>query len=612
MRIAMSAEHTKPQYGDSSVPTTALPGVEEDEEITPLAQKLLQLEKTRQYRKGKREPPPLEEIVVAPDEDEDEDDKDAADADGVVEEPESPPLSKKVRFADEVSSIWPKRKSVPFNPKPPPPPPPPKLPPRFFEGKPDPALHKNLPPPPPPPSSSQQNAPPPPPPLAPPLPPPPPPPPPQEPIFTTANGGDAYVNQIAFRLYNKYMDALAEFVEFQGNVLKKRVEVQERRQFLKIKRDHIHQCDLDLFVHLRSSLENGFMGIDAELQNLYNASRQARDDVIPLEEHYEALEVELGAAEFALREKFEPLEYRYENFFKLHGTSMSTAPAPSSFSVTFESPTESSDDAHQKSYPPPSKNDAIASNVIKIGQVPTTLNDSGDPAVTLVPSTYPRKVPRLKKSDGSSETIDVSRRHISSLDDRSHGDFKHINEQTRGVWISENLRGIAGLSPIDDDEALKGIEDNPLLSMKLRPLLENVSLNAAHSPNYSDGDSLLLLGSDTDTQSTLSDYLMKFDSTRDRVNRWLLHKLRVSPREVFELQRQIRSSSQDVPDWANLALSFWDRDTTGYGPLYITGSEEESEDNMKPFVPAPYPTTAQESQKDKKKRSSVQLRLDAF
>jgi hypothetical protein len=96
--------------------------------------------------------------------------------------------------------------------------------------------------------------------------------------------------------------------------------------------------------------------------------------------------------------------------------------------------------------------------------------------------------------------------------------------------------------------------------------------------SFGDGDSLLLLGTDSDTQSTLSDYLMSFESTGNRVNRWLLHKLRVSPLEVFELRRQVQESPRTVPDWANLALQLWEGDSPD-GRLRMDTS------------PTPYPST---------------------
>ena len=57
---------------------------------------------------------------------------------------------------------------------------------------------------------------------------------------------------------------------------------------------------------------------------------------------------------------------------------------------------------------------------------------------------------------------------------------------------------------------------------------------------------LLLLGEDDETRSMLSDYLVNFTSTHDRVNRWMIHQLRVSPQEIYALQRQVARYSPDV------------------------------------------------------------------
>jgi hypothetical protein len=86
------------------------------------------------------------------------------------------------------------------------------------------------------------------------------------------------------------------------------------------------------------------------------------------------------------------------------------------------------------------------------------------------------------------------------------------------------------------------------------------------------GDALLLLDNDTDSQSTLSDYLITFENVRDRVNRWLLHQLRLSPREVYALRREVIQYLPEDPTWGELALSQWPNDSMEEDMLSYTNT----------------------------------------
>ncbi|KAF2868127.1 hypothetical protein BDV95DRAFT_158194 [Massariosphaeria phaeospora] len=421
-------------------------------------------------------------------------------------------------------------------------------------------------------------------------PPPPPPPPPDTPQAldpfhpTLGLDGAPRLNKAAIRVYTKFMDELAEFVELQGSVISSRVEVQQERVKLRIYRERVSKCDMDFIDRLRGCMSEGTVAEDAHLQELYQASQTARDEVGPLEVDYEELEVKLGANEFALKEKYTDLEFRYQNFFKLHATS-TTMVAPSS--IEWEDPSQHSnanmrepDEQEPREYQ--LFHGANIGESIKVGQLPRTVNPPTVSTSEETPTPDKHK-PKSKQRKLSVEMHELAPHQTTKLSD--------------GEFMADSVDDFYGLggSPSDWKSAevrsqnLQWMGDLPPISEFPEELVEEL----AAAPGVDENNDLLLRGSDEATQSTLSDYLMNFDSTRDRVNRWLLHKLRVSPWEVFELRRHVAAAPGEVPDWAAKALQCWADDTIDLAILQPNKSLVDSpgvDESQARFVPAPYPS----------------------
>jgi hypothetical protein len=433
-----------------------------------------------------------------------------------------------------------------------------------------------------------------------------------EPIFTAADDGETHVNRTAFKLYTKFVNEIAEFVELQNTVTRKRVAAQEKRMYLKVQRAYIRQCDIHLIEQLRSCLANDDLN-DEDLTQLFATSQKARDDVVPLEDHYEALELELGADEYALKEKLGALEYRYERFFTLHGTSISTAPAPISFS--YEPSTASSEcNGDEKSLPRDIYRAAVGPD-IPVGNTPINFTELREKTTIETKSAKSQYLPRIMKSDGSSETLSLTHGHETSVAGAGKQKTRVADADIGEQDVPQALTGI-GDGPLEGEkmsiwESMFGITDPSLLYENPHNVLEEFLLD----PTFTDGDPILLRGSDGDTQSTLSDYLLQFESTRDRVNKWLLHKLRVSPREVFELQRQVQSSQPNAPDWANLVLDSWHNVGTGFDRPYTIGSETATEQNERvdPFPSQAGATRSSRSRKTRRRKTlSQQIAKDTI
>jgi hypothetical protein len=434
--------------------------------------------------------------------------------------------------------------------------------------------------------------------------------------FTPSSEGIPKIDPVAYKLYEKFMDELAEFVSLQGNVVQTRVQVQERRTRLRLYRKNVSEQDVEYMNYLRECKAKGTVYEDPKVEELFEAAQNARDLAGPEEMEYEEWDIKLGAEEFALEQKFDALELRFERFFKLRPGASTNNTIPST--IMFEPPSVASDpEEQQRTEQEPRQysrfQGALIGDRVKVGQLPFIGNGS-DSAASSAENAQPQIKERPPSGTRhSSNANDTGRQNPSML---SNPPLEENQEDTTGDIHVESgsvdqygsaaapefesgetrMRfSLQGLDPLPirkttvhfvDDVDLPPYEETAemfLSGVHLPPidevperLLDNLSVDFRDS--FGDGDSLLLLGTDSDTQSTLSDYLMSFESTRNRVNRWLLHKLRVSPLEVFELRRKVLESPHTVPDWANMALQLWEGDSTD-GCLRTESS------------PAPYPST---------------------
>ncbi|KAF2794484.1 hypothetical protein K505DRAFT_374601 [Melanomma pulvis-pyrius CBS 109.77] len=402
---------------------------------------------------------------------------------------------------------------------------------------------------------------------------------PPMPLDLFAPGSSTYINTASMTLYTKFMDELANFVSMQGDVIQTRVQVQEKRRRVKLYRENVAKCDMEFINYLRQCKANGTVLADPELERLFEASHTARDEVGPEEDDYEALEVQLGGFEYVLKEKYQSLETRFENFFKLRATSTTNKSAPSS--IDFEPPSAPSDpDERQWEGQEPRQytlfQGAFVGDKVRVGQLPVV----GDISKVDDAEQQPDHEP-LSGIHGSSDTPDQARRNRSVANNVPDEGGSQPPDDLRGMepeepeWTAPEFESRETRMNI----SLREIMDLPTITEGPERFLEDLNVEQS----FGDGDSLLLLGSDSDTQSTLSDYLMQFESTRNRVNRWLLHKLRVSPLEVFELRRKVLESPQLIPDWANRALDLWENDTTENGPSHFPDPFQD--------VPDAYPST---------------------
>lgn len=420
-------------------------------------------------------------------------------------------------------------------------------------------------------------------------PPPPPPPPPHGPLpldmyFTIDGTQVTRLNKNAEKIYHRFINDLGGFVRIQEEITRLRLQVQEHRIALQRCRKNVSDCDRVFWDELRKSWAEGPAFDDPKLVKLYESCQAARDKVGPAEDDYEKMELKLGSEEYSLTGKFEDLQRSYQHFFKLQiGSTTRAAESEISYINSIGA------DEERESRNISKLHGANLGDGVKVGGLPTR------GVISLVPAQQEDNAPiGSSLSASKSPVLDRHNSTIITAEDRVKmyaEDDNFLLEFTSGesrspkIWaepqvIADNLRGIGELSPIPEG---READDSPT----------NV---------FEDGRSLLLLGDDIDTRSTLSDYLMEFDSTATRVNRWLLHKLRVSPWEVFQLRRKVATPSGIVPSWAQLVLKHWEEDLDEIGFDYRETSSEGSLDQLIPSATPPCPRPG-DSRKRRKRDS---------
>ncbi|KAF1848719.1 uncharacterized protein K460DRAFT_353664 [Cucurbitaria berberidis CBS 394.84] len=420
------------------------------------------------------------------------------------------------------------------------------------------------------------------------LPAPPPPPPadaPQPPtLFNRSIEANEYLNAAAYKIYTQFIDDLSDFVEQQAEVTCMRLQVQERRTELRRLRECVSQCDIMLVNHIRTRMVGGIPSDDRELIALFDSAQSARDLVGPKESEYEPMEVALGAEEYKLQDKYSMIEKKFEHFFTLNATSTTKQSIPSDIEYEASTiPSASGVQNERAGLEPRYKGTlygALIGEQVSVGQIP--LKTVGGYTETLL---SPEILGKMRQNQ-SSDTAEYSKKFRSSTSMDEKGEDE----------LLEDLLGITGAKEHDIRYSPKSESPDRRMSQSLKGVASHSLFEAIDEPiplseglpldlGLQEGDSLLVLDEQCKIQSIFSDYLVSFESTPDRVNRWLLHQLRISPREIYALRRQVIDCTPNIAHWATLALSEWPNDLLGQGQSYHQGSIENEGDTP---APAPY------------------------
>ena len=409
-----------------------------------------------------------------------------------------------------------------------------------------------------------------PPPIPPPPPPPPspPPPPPVQPVdlFLPSIEKDKYLSEAAYTLYTRFIDELNDFVEIQRSVMIARLGVQQKRLELSNLRSDVSRRDAAIMDYMRECIAEG-IGLEfTKLLKLFEATQATRDRAGPCEAEYEPLEVELGASEHRLMQKYTKIEDRFESFFNLTDNASSQQSAPP---IEYESSSASSNVGDRAMFK--AKEDylygAVIGKDVPVGQLPFFIGDiavPSEPPQELQEQRTPKEMMEARKEAFEKRQSQISMERAMPIEEGTFlfgwpmYDENHESPQITASY-EENL-----------DRVLEGIEVNPLCKDPeyFCSLREDVAMMSVPQ----EVEKVLLLGDDLTTQKVLSDYLTVFESSRDRINRWILHQLRLSPRQVGVLARHTLVDLPHSEELGSLAIENWFRDDLGENMIYHTSS----------------------------------------
>lgn len=363
------------------------------------------------------------------------------------------------------------------------------------------------------------------------------------------------------------MNELSEFVAQQDEVIRMRLAVQERRKGLHRLREHVSECDMMLINCMRERVNGSFPSDDRTMLHLFEASQAARDEIGPVESEYEPLEIILGSKEHQLVERYTKLEETFDHFFRLNIAPMTKPKEPSEIEYEASS-VASADNENGALGDTEHLHGALIGDNVGIGQLPKH-------AAQLIPGAQ-----KSWMSGGSHRrtvslgSTDIPRPRSSGFaDERISFNYSTGTLNFIGIWITDTLSLSdtgAMIQERPDDESTFSMSNYIDIPDALPDFMDNYPVN----PGLEEGNPLLLLGESNETRSILSDYLVNFESTPDRVNRWILHQLRISPREIYTLHRNIAEHMGKPFHEASSVLKAWPHDSLGHDSSYNQGSVE--------------------------------------
>jgi hypothetical protein len=406
-------------------------------------------------------------------------------------------------------------------------------------------------------------------------------------IYTKQIESDRYLSASHLKVYTRFFDELGNFVEQQGAVTRERLRVQERRTELRRLRESVSKCDLDLINYVRECVTKRRALNFTDLTRLFDAAQTARDLVGPSESEYEPMKVRLGAEEHKLGDRYETLEARFEQFFTLKPNASSQQSVPSDILYEESTSTSSRIGNEFEVFAEPRDlelfHGAWIGEQVAIGQEPICADSQID-----------RVLEQRERRERTSRRL--RRPTLSSDTERS---WKQLRRTPAEVGMSDvisaDLVGIAGAEETNMTRPQGGIEPQDQIltaaaSYELSNIVENTR-SPKENPTkqiHREGKHMLLRATTVENEelsndevesfssvkSSLQDYLISFKDTNDRVNRWILHQLRLSRHETYSLQREIHEQLPDLMEWSMVALSEWSNDSLSHGGSYSNYSVE--------------------------------------
>ena len=316
---------------------------------------------------------------------------------------------------------------------------------------------------------------------------------------------------------------LQYLVQSQENVARLRLQIQERRNALRMKRLNVSESDRHFMDELYRWWAKGHREDATHLSKLYEQCQGARRDIGPAEDDYERLELQLGEVEYANTKDIRRL---------------TTALQRNASDIALEEPEGSLLDSHisfesstSVSHPNGNMEENVDLGVVEGRVLPGNLtsralrqHEQDLSASNAIPS----------HRDGTIARPPMHRQHTPEVRYSSNDNHAAGNELS-AIWNPMPAEYEYDLTHADDDV------------LRDRELDQDLS-------------SLVICKPEVNSQSTLSDYLLDFQSPHNRVNRWLLHRLRTSYTEAMNLKQAVSETGVVDNHWPDQALELWEKD----------------------------------------------------
>ena len=358
----------------------------------------------------------------------------------------------------------------------------------------------------------------------------------------------------AGRLRNPLQDLL----KFQENVARLRLLVQERRTALRMKRLQVSENDRLFMDELYRWWRDGRGEDYYQLTQLYDQCQEARREIGPAEDDFERLELQLGEVEYAQTKEIRRLTMALPNSASNVAYNDLGDSASSDSHISFESTTSSRSRRNRQ----PKEN------------IETRMTECQAPSRSLTSLALLQHEETLS---GSSMLPPHRRNEKQAVKSTRYHDVEDAQFSFNGVRTVENELS-AIWNPLPPQHGLTHFSERGLLSR---------SNDQAPQSSYDEDDvlhsfdpglqpdlaSLLFLDDEADSQSTLSDYLLEFRNPHNRVNRWLLHRLRTSYTEAMSLKQAVSEIGVVDVQWPRQALDLWEKDDAAMPPVETSLTE---------------------------------------
>lgn len=328
--------------------------------------------------------------------------------------------------------------------------------------------------------------------------------------------------ELSSRYTNRHLyPDVVSFIKMQSQITRLRLQVQERRKKLRTLRSKVSDTDRQLMDALRIFWATGTTLSDDTLRILYNQCNAARDEVGPMEDEYETLELQLNGAEFALDERFQEM--------KMKPIQTPYSPLPMEDNVekksvfSFVSDTDEDD---EESEDIAQLHGVKLGATVPIGQIPNAQNQD-----------YPRGSPKEKQASSRLEPS-LPKRYsaIHAAEERDelvpHGgdlllslDFTAPDLACETTWNP--------LDTINDPVPAPGTDYDLCDSRSRESDIEDINSllpDASLDPSESKGTFQL-------QSSWLQDRLFNFENPDHRVRRWLRDQFWTSPWDSVKYEK---------------------------------------------------------------------------